>query len=129
MAARRLTSMAAATGAAVLATLIGTGATAPLASQPGFGAQAKGAKASCPAKPQPVISSAIPADVCIPDGFPGIATDYFDDYSWRAFVALLWPAAPGRRGVPAAAKTLGAPGPRVFETYKPLWEIFHADGS
>ncbi|MEP6916555.1 MAG: hypothetical protein ABJC89_12955, partial [Acidobacteriota bacterium] len=71
----------------------------------------------------------MPADVCIPDGFPGIALDYFDDYSWRALVALVWPAAPGRRGVPAAAQALGTAGPRVFETYKPLWEIFHADGS
>ena len=70
----------------------------------------------------------MPADVCIPDGFNGIALDYFDDFSWRALAALVWPAA-GERGVPAAAKTIDAPGPRVFETYKPLWEIFHRDGS
>ena len=71
----------------------------------------------------------MPADVCIPDGFTGIALDYFDDYSWRAFVALVWPAAPGHRGVAASAKSIAATGPRVFETYKPLWEIFHGDGS
>ena len=80
-------------------------------------------------KPTPRISPQMPADVCIPDGFPGIALDYFDDYSWRALVALVWPAAPGQRGVAASAKPIGTSGPRVFETYKPLWEIFHADGS
>jgi hypothetical protein len=71
----------------------------------------------------------MPADVCIPDGFTGIALDYFDDYSWRALTALVWPAAPPHRGVAATAKGIAAPGPRVFETFKPLWEIFHADGS
>ena len=70
----------------------------------------------------------MPLDVCIPDGFTGIAIDHFDDYSWRALVALVWPAA-NRRGQPASDKSLAAAGPRVFETYKPLWEIFHGDGS
>ena len=70
----------------------------------------------------------MPADVCIPDGFTGVAVDYFDDYSWRAFTSLVWPAASGKRGV-AAPSRIGATGARVFETFKPLWEIFHADGS
>jgi hypothetical protein len=83
----------------------------------------------CPVRPIPALSATVPADVCIPDGFTGIALDYFDDYSWRALVALVWPAAPGARGVPAANKPISAPGPRVFETYKPIWEIFHHDGS
>src|SRR5260221_3196869 len=117
MVARRLSSMAGAIGAATLAFLVGTGA----APRPGLPA--------CPERPTPGLSSQRPADVCIPDGFPGIALDYFDDYSWRSLVALVWPAAPGHRGVPASSKTIGTPGPRVFETYKPLWEIFHADGS
>lgn len=71
----------------------------------------------------------MPPDVCIPDGFTGVAVDYFDDYSWRAFTSLVWPAASGKRGVPASDRRIGASGARVFETYKPLWEIFHADGS
>ena len=71
----------------------------------------------------------MPPDVCIPDGFKDIAVEYFDDYSWRAFVALVWPAAPGRRGVAAPSNGLADSGPRVFETYKALWEIFHRDGS
>jgi hypothetical protein len=118
MTATRSSSIAGAVGAVALALLVGTGAAAPPPTP-----------TPCAAKPAPRISSQMPADVCIPDGFPGIALDYFDDYSWRAFVALAWPAAPGRRGVPASSKAIGAGGPRVFETYKPLWEIFHADGS
>jgi hypothetical protein len=121
----RSSSIAGAVGAVALALLVGTGAAAP----PSLGAEAQSAKAACPVKPTPLISPQLPADVCIPDGFPGIALDYFDDYSWRAFVALAWPAAPGNRGVPASSKGIGTAGPRVFETYKPLWEIFHADGS
>src|SRR6188768_2303749 len=129
MSAGRSTSMAGAVGAAVLGLLIGTGATAPAPLQRGPGAEAQDAKAACPVKPTPVIAPNLPADVCIPDGFPGIALDYFDDYSWRTLVALVWPASPGHRGVPARAKAIGTAGSRVFETYKPLWEIFHADGS
>ena len=104
--------------AAVLALLLSIGAAAERPALP-----------ECPATPIPRLSPQMPADVCIPDGFPGIALDYFDDYSWRALVALAWPAAPGHRGVAAVAKPIGTGGPRVFETYKPLWEIFHADGS
>jgi hypothetical protein len=85
----------------------------------------------CPQSPIPTITSPQPpADVCIPDGFGGLPIDYFDDYSWRAFIALVWPAKAGLRGVPDTSKTVGMPGlPRVFETYKFLWEIFHSDGS
>src|ERR1043165_5402890 len=82
----------------------------------------------CAPRPVPTISSRIPSDVCIPDGFTDIATDYFDDYSWRTFVALVWPAAAGHRGVPATSG-IEAEGPRVFETYKSMWEVFHNDGS
>ncbi len=84
---------------------------------------------TCVAEPRPVLSSDLPTDVCIPDGLTGLALEQFDDYSWRAFVALVWPAEQGRRGVPAATKRLGAGGPRVFETFKTLSEMFHPDGS
>jgi hypothetical protein len=85
---------------------------------------------SCPQTPTPTISSPQPPnDVCIPDGFAGLPIDYFDDYSWRAFIALIWPTLSGQRGTPDTAKTPGDSGPRVFETYKALWEIFHPDGS
>ena len=86
--------------------------------------------ATCPARPvRSVTSPQIPSDVCIPDPFVNLTIDYFDDYSWRTFVAMVWPAAKGQRGVPDSAKDVGAAGPRVFETYKSLWEIFHDDGS
>src|SRR5438105_796865 len=82
----------------------------------------------CPTSVTPALSSRMPTDVCIPDGFSGIAVNYFDDYSWRAFVALVWPAATAHRGV-ASTKSIAAAGPRVFESYKATWELFHSDGS
>jgi len=48
-----------------------------------------------PAFPTPTINSPnIPADVADP---PSITT--FDDYSWRAFLAMVWPVQQGQRGV------------------------------
>ncbi len=88
--------------------------------------------ASCPTKPVTTITGTqVPCDVCIPTSFPGSANAiaFFDDYSWRSFIALVWPALQDQRGVPDTTKTVGAPGPRVFETYKGLWELFHVDGS
>jgi hypothetical protein len=82
--------------------------------------------------PEPVIgSSTVPPDVAIPDGFPEDQNPiaFFDDYSWRAFIALVWPARKDQRGLPEPRATVGGPGPRVFETYKALWEVFHPDGS
>lgn len=87
------------------------------------------ASTPCANRPTPTITATPLADVCIPQGFSGIAVEYFDDYSWRAFMALVWPAEAPRRGVASTRRALAAPGPRVFETFKPLWEIFHADGS
>ncbi len=84
----------------------------------------------CPADVVQDASSPVPlSDVCIPDGYTDIPMDYFDDFSWREFVAMVWPAEHGRRGVADASKKPGDPGPRVFETYKSLWEVFHDDGS
>jgi len=71
----------------------------------------------------------MPADVCIPDGFTDVPVNYFDDYSWRAFLAMVWPAVPGSRGVADTHKSAADAGPRVFETLKSLWEVFHEDGS
>jgi hypothetical protein len=104
-------------GAAALASLVTARASQPPA------------RAACAERPVAAISAEIPADVCIPDGFKDVAVEHFDDYSWRAFAALVWPAAPGRRGVAAASRSVTATGPRVFETYKALWEVFRRDGS
>jgi hypothetical protein len=88
------------------------------------------AQTPCPERPMPIVSIAsVPADVCIPNGFNDVAVDYFDDFSWRAFVAMAWPAAPGRRGIADSSKTIGGPGARVFETFKSLAEVFHDDGT
>jgi hypothetical protein len=117
MLAARSIVLGLAVGIATLGTVIGTRAISRQ-NTPG-----------CPATPTPVISRQPPADVCIPDGFAQTPMEYFDDYSWRLFVSLIWPADPGRRGVVAANRSVPAPGPRVFETYKSMWEIFHEDGS
>ena len=60
-----------------------------------------------------------------PDPFPA-----FDNFAWRAFVALNWPALSDarRRGEPDRAKTVGDPGPRVWETFKSRYELFPAGG-
>jgi len=56
-----------------------------------------------------------------PDPFPA-----FDNFAWRAFVALNWPALTdvAHRGEPDATRSLGDPGPRVWETFKSRVEVF-----
>jgi hypothetical protein len=91
------------------------------------------------AVPPPTIAGAVatrvPDDVCIPELKPDIPLAYFDDYSWRALIALVWPALDGERGVPdpdQALEQVSEPdaaqvvqGPSlVFETYKADWETF-----
>jgi hypothetical protein len=81
---------------------------------------------NCPSPAIPTIASPqVPADVCVPQGFQGNPIQFFDDYSWRTFIAMIWPAANGERGHPDLAKNIDDSGPRVFETFKPVWEIFH----
>jgi hypothetical protein len=55
------------------------------------------------------------------DKFPEV-----DNFAWRAFVALNWPALtdPAHRGVPDRTKAPGDPGPRVWETFKARYELF-----
>src|SRR5260370_14932775 len=66
--------------------------------------------ATCPNPPVPTaVATRVPEDVCIPAGFTDLTIDFFDDYSWRAFVALT--------------------SARGFERFHPLWEVFHEDGS
>src|SRR5262249_48210384 len=50
---------------------------------------------------------------------------FFDDFSWRIFVALNWPAVTGRRGVPDKSKAFGDPSvsSTVWETWKASYEI------
>jgi hypothetical protein len=86
---------------------------------------------NCPATPVVTINSPqTPADVCIPDGFGGNPIQYFDDYSWRAFISMVWPAANGQRGTPDTTRQVGdSSTPLVFETLKSDWEIFQPAGA
>lgn len=61
----------------------------------------------------------------VPDA-PGSPFPRFDNFSWRAFIALNWPALTDlpNRGKPDRAKKFGDPGPRVWETYKARYEVF-----
>ena len=82
-----------------------------------------------PATPALTISPQMFNDVCIPAGFGGNPIAYFDDFSWRAFLALVWPAQQDQRGKPDTALAPGAAGkPTVFETFKADWEIFQPNG-
>lgn len=84
----------------------------------------------CPSSPPVTLSATVPADVCIPSGFSGNPIQFFDDFSWRSFVALVWPAMQGQRGVPNPALSVGTSGqPLVFETYKMDWEVFQPGGA
>ena len=72
----------------------------------------------------------IPSDVCIPASFGGNPIAFFDDYSWRAFIALVWPAMSGQRGAPDPSQPITAVNvPLVFETYKADWETFQPNGT
>ena len=87
--------------------------------------------ATPPNPPVTTIAPQVPEDVCIPadSQIDFFEIDFFDDYSWRAFLALVWPAKEGQRGQPDVQVKLGAPGRRlVFETYKAGWEVFQPGG-
>src|SRR5215469_16056734 len=87
-----------------------------------------------PSVPPPNLSAPaatlVPTDVCVPASFPGNPIAFFDDYSWRAFIALVWPALSGQRGKPDPNQPLTALDvPLVFETYKADWETFQPNGT
>ncbi len=83
------------------------------------------AQALCPNPPPVTISPQAPSDVCIPSDFQGNPIQFFDDFSWRSFIAMVWPVQQGVRGVPDASKSIGpVSGPLVFETFKNDWEVF-----
>ena len=85
------------------------------------------AQQTCPQPVASITSSQPPVDVnpggcTLPSGNP-IA--FFDDFSWKSFVALIWPALKGVRGTPdptGSPFTVGVP--LVLETYKADWESF-----
>jgi hypothetical protein len=87
-------------------------------------------QAGCPNLPSVTLSSTPPTDVCIPSGFGGNPIQFFDDFSWRSFVALVWPAQAGQRGIPNTGQPVGTvTGPLVYETLKADWEVFQPGGA
>ncbi|MBZ5533288.1 MAG: hypothetical protein LAO20_17805, partial [Acidobacteriia bacterium] len=77
----------------------------------------------CLPAPTPSVSSSTLPTEALPCQHNGITQ--FDDFSWRSFIALIWPAAKGQRGVPDPTQTnFPVSGPLVFETYKADWETF-----
>jgi len=119
---------------------LGTAITLEIA---GLAPSALRAQSRCPS-PVPVIivspnlsapaATMVPDDVCIPPQVPQVPSEnlikYFDDYSWRTFVALVWPALIGQRGTPDPAQNLSKVDvPLVFETFKADWETFQPNGT
>lgn len=83
-----------------------------------------------PNLPPATISPAFPADVCIPASSAGVPFAFFDDFSWRTFVAAVWPSLTQRRGLPDITKSVGDTNSAlVFETYKADWEVFQPNGA
>ena len=82
--------------------------------------------------PAPGIGWVMPSEVDAPVDPDDNAIAVFDDYSWRAFIALSWPAKMGIRGVPDELKKVGdftEPGTKVvWETWKADYELFQRDG-
>jgi hypothetical protein len=79
--------------------------------------------------PPPTVSPDRPDMASMPDGDPEVI---FNDYSWRSFIAVNWPAIVGAadRGKPDRAKAFGdAAGPRVWTTWKSRYEIFQRGGA
>ena len=78
--------------------------------------------------PRPTVSPDPLPDVPPTTGDP---FPFFDNYSWRSFIALNWPAKSGaaNRGQPDRAKAFGSDGPRVWATWKSRFEVFQPGGA
>lgn len=75
----------------------------------------------------------VPPDAVVPESNANDPAEdqrgYFDDYSWRAFVALNWPAKSGERGLADSTKRLGeASDSVVWETWRSATDLFQAGG-
>jgi len=61
----------------------------------------------------------------VPDNFAGNPIQFFDDFSWKSFIAMVWPVLNGQRGEPDPSRKIGDTSvPLVFETLKYDWEVF-----
>jgi hypothetical protein len=85
------------------------------------------------AQPAPIttatVSPKMPVEVVDGDGnnlpvnVSQLPLDFFNDYAWRMFLSLNWPAKEDVRGVADETKQVGDPGKRVWETWKTSFEI------
>jgi hypothetical protein len=78
--------------------------------------------------PEPTISPDVPTEVEV----TGAPIAFFDDFSWRSFVALNWPAdtSGDRRGVPDRSRKIGDLSlPTVWGTWKADFELFQPKGA
>src|ERR1700739_1328951 len=86
------------------------------------------------------VAQCTPLPTGSPDGLPDVPPTppgaspfpFFDNYSWRSFIALNWPALtdPQHRGEPDRARSFGdTSGPRVWQTWKSQIEIFQRGGA
>jgi hypothetical protein len=82
--------------------------------------------------PTPQIGYEIPREVDAPVDPDLNEIAVFDDYSWRLFVALNWPATSGTRGVPDTSKNIldscDSDCRVVWETWKADYELFERNG-
>jgi hypothetical protein len=87
-----------------------------------------------------VVAQPVPPPTVSPDALPDVPPTppgqspfpFFNNYSWRSFIALNWPAltAPAQRGQPDRTKHFGdTTGPRVWTTWKSQIEIFQPNGA
>jgi cytochrome c len=75
------------------------------------------------------LSCSLPSDIVSRPANADAAQRSADIFSWQEFFALNWPVKAGERGVPDDRRPITAPGPRVWETWKESYEVFHSDGS
>lgn len=79
----------------------------------------------------PALSSIPPAEPTFTADEQGTADadrEFFNEFSWRDFIALNWPAADSRRGAADVQKKFGDPAERVvWESWKSLDELFPDD--
>jgi hypothetical protein len=94
--------------------------------------RASSGSSEAPHPPPPDLNSTIPPDVDIPASFPANMNpiEFFDDYSWKVFVAINWPAVAGKRGVADQNKKIGDKSLAVvWETWKASYELFQPRGA
>ena len=81
--------------------------------------------------PVPVIGFEMPSEIDAPVDPDANQIATFDDYSWRAFIALNWPAKMGVRGLPDEFKKIGdlsdPDGKVVWRTWKADYELVQGE--